>query len=1187
MFGQPNAQLAYEISVEEGSLPPIAWKPEPDPALPPVIADRIARFQALFSRSRFDADRPPIAIVTPVRPEMVSSIDFVHDYRGQPEAIPAIQRQINAAQDRLADYRRTGLGLPAGNPFDGVSSPFTGLPTFVTAGITLSSLTENAVQQQAQNWLNSHGPVITGLDQWGENQLRLVQTQGISAPGQPGDIIQLNYQQQFRGYPVYGAQVALHIAANGDAGAQRPANVTSSFFPIPDVQFTQSIPPDQAIQAAEHALAAYRSGPDALRALGETLASPAGEDLFARLENFASARHAALEAKDELIVEFTGIDPTLRAQGLPELLNRAWNRQEGEVWAAPAWWNKPQFPDASLDTALIGDLLAPPRQNHHDLLSIAQPDLQPWLEQPITEVSPMPFLQIKAYDDARLAATHALGQVRNWFADNHIPGEDQTALATIVETWAERDELGTPTWDAHIAEYEGSKLLVLPFAGRYYLVYLVELLTPARDEGWRVFVNAESGPEHDLHRIVGRPEALSMHFDMRYYASSQAALGNQRVDMTNAEIAQITADLTPLARLKFHPDSGGGEFTMPGLTADTGLPLDRHREGMNIAFHAHKFYRFFLDRCRVNELDLWKWYRDAGRQGPPLEIQAGQQGTELTTGFVPSSATYAGVITFQTDTGNGLIAEGGTKVYNPSRDPELVYHEMAHALMWLLNRVPFDNRLDSVPFGRALLEGYANYLARSLAARVDPGTGQWALASYRDGDWHRRWSVTVPAAAPQSVLVTARDGIGALAAPNHYPEAKATGLAIYDVGMVWTRALWDIRDYLSGQADVGDGLALADYLAMQSYRCVLGWSASFEVAAEGLIAAARSALPQIAGLSSARQKVIIKALQEKFMGRGILAERGVQAIGQASSGGGVQWLAGADSGLRMSADPTLSWANWSQITDDSGNALAGVTDLLVDGNIVYIATETGIVRWDAASGAHRAGKVGTNTWTAEAPRCLAIVRGQLVAGTNRSLWRFDAPGSSWVPWVAAGIELKLIASRIVSTTIGGRDFCLVSAPDGIRYTGFSAAAPNWGLLDFQNSQNQAVNLGWITSMAGLGNRLYLATMSQGVRPVQLSVTNNLLNATVAPALPTDNAGIGKVLRLAHDGNQTLYAGTTTGLFQSVASGQWARVANSPPGVATVVLSLGQAVAAGTAVGGVWIQRPTASGPEVVRVDTEV
>jgi hypothetical protein len=99
---------------------------------------------------------------------------------------------------------------------------------------------------------------------------------------------------------------------------------------------------------------------------------------------------------------------------------------------------------------------------------------------------------------------------------------------------------------------------------------------------------------------------------------------------------------------------------------------------------------------------------------------------------------------------------------------------MAHALMWLLHRAPFDSRHDSVPFGRALLEGYANYLARSLAARSDPspGAGQWARASYRDANWRQRWDVAVPAVqspSQPSQLAQSKIGLRLLPVPNYLP----------------------------------------------------------------------------------------------------------------------------------------------------------------------------------------------------------------------------------------------------------------------------------------------------------------------------------------------------------------------------------------------------------------------------------
>lgn len=422
---------------------------------------------------------------------------------------------------------------------------------------------------------------------------------------------------------------------------------------------------------------------------------------------------------------------------------------------------------------------------------------------------------------------------------------------------------------------------------------------------------------------------------------------------------------------------------------------------------------------------------------------------------------------------------------------------------------------------------------------------------------------------------------------------KTEGLAVYDVGMIWARALWDIRTYLSQQVDVGDGVALADYLVIQSYRCVLGWISSFETAAESLITAARLELSRIAGLSPERQQRIVKDIQGIFMSRGILAERGIQAIGQVISGGATRWLVGADSGLRVSVDPRQPWASWQQVEINGGNALPGVVDLFVNGDQVYIATELGIFHWNAASGAFVADKVGAAELAAETPRCLSMVGGQLVVGTNRTLWRFDNVAGTWQLWAPGGLELKLAASQIVMTTVNGQDFILVAALNHIRYAELNpgaASAPNWKTITFSNGQNDEVEPGWIMALCAVGSTLYTATLSRGMWQVQLSIDNGLLDAHVVSKSMSGSTGMGKVLRLIQADNGKLYAGTTTGLYEfdlQANAASWTRVVDSPDTIATVVCHVGGAVAVGTALNGLWIQQRIPGGVETVRIDTDV
>jgi hypothetical protein len=162
MFGQPNSQLAYEIPVSEGSLPTIPWNPRPETPLPPEIVKGIDRFKSLFPRSRFDATwyGPPVSVVTPASPEILASIDFVRDYP-QPELIPSLLKQVDASRLNLADYQLqwNDAGWPARNPFNPVTSPYTGLPALIAAGVEpFDPNAKTPRRQQASGWLDAQRP---------------------------------------------------------------------------------------------------------------------------------------------------------------------------------------------------------------------------------------------------------------------------------------------------------------------------------------------------------------------------------------------------------------------------------------------------------------------------------------------------------------------------------------------------------------------------------------------------------------------------------------------------------------------------------------------------------------------------------------------------------------------------------------------------------------------------------------------------------------------------------------------------------------------------------------------------------------------------------------------------------------------------------------------------------------------
>ncbi|MGC8781571.1 MAG: hypothetical protein ACP5UQ_11985 [Anaerolineae bacterium] len=115
-------------------------------------------------------------------------------------------------------------------------------------------------------------------------------------------------------------------------------------------------------------------------------------------------------------------------------------------------------------------------------------------------------------------------------------GQGQTADArhALYELRAELDDKMAVRWDeAQVVPYlpnlpgaadRPDKCFVLPYAGEYYLAYRVEILSAARDRGWRVYVNADA--DDTRCQLLGRPEPLLAH-TITIFRTSEDALRNQ------------------------------------------------------------------------------------------------------------------------------------------------------------------------------------------------------------------------------------------------------------------------------------------------------------------------------------------------------------------------------------------------------------------------------------------------------------------------------------------------------------------------------------------------------------------------------------------------------------------------------------------------------------------------------------
>lgn len=789
--------------------------------------------------------------------------------------------------------------------------------------------------------------------------------------------------------------------------------------------------------------------------------------------------------------------------------------------------------------------------------------LRPWLE---AEPGSTPAREWRAWHSAvaerlvRVLADfsrtheHDLAPLREMEAlvETGLPGTRDELLALLRSVWDERQKYGLLEWDARVVPYEGGLLFILPFAGRYHLAYQIELLSPDADEAWRVFVDARSG------EVLGWPENMLFHVAQLYLKSGDA-LAATSTPLSDAALQTLDQETETFMLLRRHPDTGAAGV-LPLFPEDMSLPERIRSEAVNIAYHARELYNHFTATCGIAPATLqeYKYYDENGQertQSPGLEILVGKEGTDLDMGFFNDHTRHPKLITFQTDGGAGLLAEGGKRVFTPSLDPDVIYHEMAHGLMWLFHRAPFDNQQASVPFGRALIEGYANYLARSLAARVDPEATDpdarlWARAAYRkdsNNGWGERWALA---------RQTWESGADHLPAPNLYPYEAITGLPVYDVGMVWARALWEIRQQL------GDDLA--DHLAVDAFNYVHGWVANFETAAEGLIDGALKA-----NLPEAQIANVI----DTFAKRGILAERGVQALAAVSpSGGNPMLLVGSDAGVKRYTGPNTPWQDWG---------LAGVVALADDGPIVYAATETGVYQRNVSS----------NVWSevgrwpeTETPLCMVVAGGIIYVGTSHGVWRYDQAQNQWRPWNPAvspfeGIALKMTMANIKGTDDNQHQVCFVANVTSMGNMAVVTpgaanpdAWPNLGMIA-PGARMTAIA---VHRDAGQRDTLYAGTLSHGIwrrqdvtydvgfglsGPAWQKTSGNTLDGKAVLCLAVDNSG------------NRLLAGTTGGLWeQNLGGGSWSRIAGVPAdAMVTVTLPAGNVLLVGTANQGVHVQ----------------
>lgn len=660
--------------------------------------------------------------------------------------------------------------------------------------------------------------------------------------------------------------------------------------------------------------------------------------------------------------------------------------------------------------------------------------------------------------------------------------------------------MGLPSDDAlEPVSIRGSEQAILPFDGAYHRIRRYRVQLPDEDP-WYADVDVHTGEV-----LGGFWQAAAA---APYFRTSGEALVNAPDGDDDSLTAADRAELAGFI-------ANAADLLAPGATTAQ----------RTVAVHALRAYRHLTHGIGVAPARLQGYTRpNGGRQSPGLQVTMSTSPTQFAWGSGDPK-------TIRLQTGNST-AEGKT-IVAPANDPEVILHELFHAFLWLLDPEPWDLPATVNPFGRALQEGYAFYLARSLAAQAGGTEAEqpWARGAYRPPAWGNRWALTRPDQQP---------GADFLPAPNVYPAGlfdagSAPGVPLYyDVGMVWARALWDLRRLL-GPMDT-------DSLALRAYPYLHGYIAGFELAAEALIEVDRQ---DLGSLDLGDGTLPIWAC------RGITAGQGIVAFAEA---GGVL-LAGSDAGI-LRYDGQSWQAEMNNLA--GGGTLRGVVALAADGAGFYAAAHLpkpttggrewspGLYRRPVAGGVWQPlGDWATQTGNATPLALWPLGNGGLLVASTRGVFRHTgAAGGAWqIHGGSAGMAMH---------SLTGASFGLRGCSPAELFEGTSGG--NW--LPEPNRTLSGAFGGATTErllrLAVVNDRVFVATLS-GLYELR-------------PNWGTVRVGgvAGPVLALAGRGT-TLYAAAADGLFRlEVPAGAAALPALQPsPTLADAVIIALHAAADGT------------------------
>lgn len=640
------------------------------------------------------------------------------------------------------------------------------------------------------------------------------------------------------------------------------------------------------------------------------------------------------------------------------------------------------------------------------------------------------------------------------------------------------------------------------------------------------------------------------------------------------------------------------------------------------------YYHLMVAKVQFEKMLEHAWPNVADR--PTLPDRTNGWKVELTD--APGDAGY-NFASKQITIPIGLSGDDNPPIGDPARDPEVIYHEYAHAVMTEVQ--PDFNQPGNSIFRGAIDEGLAFYFACSLSDRVlqlrAPNVAalntrpfRWGKMSRNKPFWvdhaHRdleRWQTQQVEPARQ------RPDHDYLAAYNIFP-GFAAGLddpdkMKYAVGMLWARTLWDIRQIL--------GAEWADAVILRAMHLAGGVQSDLETPAEAIIHVDQ----QMASEQGAPSHQ--DALRLIFASRGIFADSPIRVITEVKTGQGHALLAATESplnddtacGCLISVDGGVSWQSLGVNGPRDVIALTWLS-VSFDQVIVWVAGEN----WSSnASGPAQcifcydlrfdnAGNLVNmkDSWfpllplhTDAAIRCLVAIPADpedpdesawLFVGTEIGIFKFD--GVSWPDADKPNIEVDDLDFAVL-------DLCVVQKEEQHEIHRLLVAATTSAVEIFEIESHSANNE---AALPRHGQPLPISAVSvhsdaptggQQVTSIWVGSRNEGLLQANPFQVPLDfvetsgawpgngqsKPAVFALARDAHAGQPTYMAGTNRGLFRKLGNGDWQVISLPAPELRNVTIlticQVGNHWLLGTAQRGLWRYDPQANS--AIRVTSSV